>query len=50
MATLRTPPPLTQDGEPVKPEPEKSFLQKYWMYIAVVLLALGEPRSDFPYL
>lgn len=38
---LRQPPPLTPQGTIVQPEPEKSFIQKYWIYIAVVLVALG---------
>jgi hypothetical protein len=29
---------LTTTGDPVVQEPEKSFLQKYWLYI---VLALG---------
>jgi hypothetical protein len=37
---LRAPPPLTPQGEPVKPEAEKPFLQKYWMYILAVVIAL----------
>jgi len=37
---LRTPPPLTPEGEVVQPVPERSFLQKYWMYLAAVLVAL----------
>ncbi|KAH9977941.1 hypothetical protein BGW80DRAFT_1456079 [Lactifluus volemus] len=35
---LRAPPPVTATGDPVPVEPEKTFLQKYWLYI---LLALG---------
>ena len=35
---LHAPPPLTPQGEVVQPIPEKSFLQKYWMYIAALLL------------
>ena len=37
---LREPPPLTPQGEVVKPQPEKSFLQKYWMYIGAFALIL----------
>ncbi|KAF5344074.1 hypothetical protein D9758_008825 [Tetrapyrgos nigripes] len=40
LPQLRTPPPLTPTGQPVQPVPEKSFLQKYWMYIAAVAVAL----------
>ncbi|KAL4076102.1 hypothetical protein V8B97DRAFT_1924246 [Scleroderma yunnanense] len=46
--SLRAPPPLTPDGAPIPPVPEKSFLQKYWMYIAVVLVTLlisGAPEE-----
>ena len=35
---LHAPPPLTPQGEVVQPVPEKSFLQKYWMYIVALLL------------
>jgi hypothetical protein len=42
---LRTPPPLTPQGEPVQPVPEQSFIQKYWIYILIALGALGESRS-----
>jgi hypothetical protein len=38
---LRVPPPLTATGDPIVPEPEKPFLQKYWHYIAIALIALG---------
>ncbi|EMD40687.1 hypothetical protein CERSUDRAFT_121375 [Gelatoporia subvermispora B] len=37
---LRVPPPLTPEGKPAVAPPEKSFLQKYWVYIVVALLAL----------
>ncbi|KAF8663499.1 hypothetical protein AX16_001067 [Volvariella volvacea WC 439] len=37
---LRTPPPLTPEGQPVQPVPEKTFLQKYWMYIVVFLVVV----------
>lgn len=40
LPQLNTPPPLTTEGKLVEPVPEKSFLQKYWVYIAVALLAL----------
>ncbi|KAI0081833.1 hypothetical protein K474DRAFT_1560101, partial [Panus rudis PR-1116 ss-1] len=35
LAHLRAPPPLTTEGKPVEAVPEQSFLQKYWMYIAI---------------
>ncbi|KAI0796619.1 hypothetical protein C8Q75DRAFT_202480 [Abortiporus biennis] len=41
LPQLRTPPPLTQEGKPVEPVPEKSFLQKYWIYIVVAIAALA---------
>ena len=41
---LKAPPQLSEEGEVVKPIPEKSFLQKYWMYITMALLALGACR------
>ncbi|KAI0003100.1 hypothetical protein BJV74DRAFT_572028 [Russula compacta] len=37
---LRVPLPLTSTGDPIVPEPEKSFLQKYWLYIVIALGAL----------
>ena len=39
---LRAPPPLTPEGQIVTPEPEKSFLQKYWIYILAVMVVLGQ--------
>jgi len=38
LPKLHAPPPLTPQGEVVQPVPEKSFLQKYWMYIVALLL------------
>ncbi|KIJ20282.1 hypothetical protein PAXINDRAFT_166380 [Paxillus involutus ATCC 200175] len=40
LPVLRTPPPLTPQGEPIAPAPEKSFVQKYWIYMAIVVGAL----------
>ncbi|KAI0347532.1 hypothetical protein BDW22DRAFT_1425551 [Trametopsis cervina] len=40
LPILKTPPPLSREGAPIAPPPEKSFLQKYWVYIAVGLAAL----------
>jgi len=40
LPQLNTPPPLTTEGKLVEPVPEKSFLQKYWVYIAIAGLAL----------
>ncbi|KAF8529055.1 hypothetical protein BU17DRAFT_36953 [Hysterangium stoloniferum] len=40
---FRAPPPLSATGEPIQVQPEKSFLQKYWMYIAIALLGLSKP-------
>ncbi|KAG9100317.1 hypothetical protein FRC06_004259 [Ceratobasidium sp. 370] len=37
---LRTPPPLAPDGQPIMPVAEKSFIQKYWMYIVPALIIL----------
>ncbi|KDR83612.1 hypothetical protein GALMADRAFT_56494, partial [Galerina marginata CBS 339.88] len=48
LPELRAPPPITPEGEIVKPVPEKTFIQKYWMYIgAVVLIVLvgGGPED-----
>ena len=38
---LRAPPQLTTEGKPVEPPQEKTFIQKYWIYMVVGLLALG---------
>ncbi|KAJ3491455.1 hypothetical protein NLI96_g695 [Meripilus lineatus] len=50
LPQLRTPPPLTQQGNPVEPVPEKTFLQKYWVYILLALAALvltpGPPDEE----
>ncbi|KAJ7765003.1 hypothetical protein DFH07DRAFT_770267 [Mycena maculata] len=40
LPDLRVPPPLTPEGAPVVPVPEKSLFQKYWMYGAAILIAL----------
>ncbi|KAH7930743.1 hypothetical protein BV22DRAFT_1054533 [Leucogyrophana mollusca] len=40
LPELRAPPPLTPEGEPIAPLPEKSFIQKYWIYIVIGLGAL----------
>lgn len=37
-AQLRVPPPLSVEGKPITPAPEKSFIQKYWIYIVPVLV------------
>jgi len=38
LPQLATPPPISPEGEPIVPVPEKTFLQKYWMYIVGFLL------------
>lgn len=38
---LKTPPPLTPEGQVVQPIPEKSWFQKYWFYIAIFFFALS---------
>ncbi|KAF8639974.1 hypothetical protein AX17_001221 [Amanita inopinata Kibby_2008] len=40
LPELHVPPALSAEGEPVEPVPEKTFLQKYWMYILALLIAL----------
>ncbi|QRV73151.1 transmembrane protein [Ceratobasidium sp. AG-Ba] len=37
---LKTPPPMTPEGQPIQPVAEKSFIQKYWMYIVPALIIL----------
>ena len=42
---LRVPPPVTAEGKPVEAAREKSFLEKYWIYIVVALLVMS---TSFP--
>jgi hypothetical protein len=39
---LKEPPQLSAQGEVVAPMPEKTFFEKYWIYLLGVLLALRE--------
>jgi tellurite resistance-related uncharacterized protein len=43
---LRAPPPLTAEGEAVQPPPQKSFIQKYWLYIVGFLLIMGKQKTS----
>ncbi|KAJ1309127.1 hypothetical protein OPQ81_004803 [Rhizoctonia solani] len=46
---FKVPPPMSADGQPIKPVPEKSFIQKYWMYIVpglIILLVLPAGPED----
>jgi len=45
---LRSPPPLTPEGQVVMPEPEKSFIQKYWFYMLAVMVVLGQSSHRPP--
>lgn len=40
LPELKAPPPLNPQGQVEPPVPEKTFLQKYWVYIVVGLIAL----------
>ncbi|KAH9943391.1 uncharacterized protein BXZ73DRAFT_74355 [Epithele typhae] len=40
LPVLRVPPPVTSEGKPVEAAKEKSFLEKYWMYVVIALLAM----------
>ncbi|KAL9939884.1 hypothetical protein V8E36_001701 [Tilletia maclaganii] len=42
---LRAPIPVKKDGTPEVPPPEKSFLQKYWMYLLPVLILMFIPAE-----
>ena len=46
---LKTPPPLSPEGQPIKPVVEKSFIQKYWMYIVPVLILLRKLSCTPPF-
>ena len=44
---LKQPLPTMQDGSIAQPPPEKSFIQKYWIYlIPVAILLLMPPAED----
>jgi len=46
---LRVPPPLTPEGQPVVPPPEKSLFQKYWIYgIPIILIFLMTAGDEEP--
>ncbi|TRM67660.1 hypothetical protein BD626DRAFT_534024 [Schizophyllum amplum] len=50
LPDLRTPPQISAEGAPVPPPVEKSFIQKYWMYMVaalIAILAMGGPE-DMP--
>ncbi|KAK0551600.1 hypothetical protein OC845_002117 [Tilletia horrida] len=42
---LRAPIPVKEDGTPEVPPPEKSFLQKYWMYLLPILIIMFIPAE-----
>ncbi|KAJ7638966.1 hypothetical protein FB45DRAFT_904385 [Roridomyces roridus] len=50
LPELRAPPQLTPEGAPVVPVPEKTFIQKYWLYGMAIVLALlmsgGAPEEE----
>ncbi|KAL5527414.1 hypothetical protein ACEPAG_6205 [Sanghuangporus baumii] len=50
LPELRTPPPLSPKGQVLQPEPEKTFVQKYWIYmaagLALLLVAGGSPPEE----
>ncbi|KAF8341307.1 uncharacterized protein EI90DRAFT_3033476 [Cantharellus anzutake] len=45
---LRPLPAISPDGRPVQPPPEKSFLQKYWIYILPLFIILLITPEDEP--
>jgi len=45
---LRLPPALTAEGEAVQPPPQKSFIQKYWLYIVGFLLVMVVASPEDP--
>jgi len=49
LPELRMPPPLSPEGQPVQPPQEKSFVQKYWVYMVIGLVGLllaGGPAEE----
>ncbi|TBU49587.1 hypothetical protein BD309DRAFT_976921 [Dichomitus squalens] len=40
LPALRVPPPVTAEGKPVEAVREKSFIEKYWMYMVIALIAM----------
>jgi len=47
LPILKAPPLMTPDGKPVVPPPEKSLIQKYWIYaVPVLMLLLLAPEED----
>lgn len=38
--------PVSATGEPIKPPPEKSFIQKYWIYLLIALVGICELYLD----
>ncbi|THH12541.1 hypothetical protein EW146_g7594 [Bondarzewia mesenterica] len=50
LPELRAPPQLSPQGEAIKPVQEKSFLEKYWLYIVIALgammLAPSSPEEE----
>jgi len=50
LPELRSPPPLTPEGQVVTPEPEKSFIQKYWIYalafVVIIAMAPAPPEEE----
>lgn len=46
--SLAAPRVVDTTGQTVVPEPEKTFMQKYWMYIVAGMLFLATQMSDEP--
>ena len=50
---LRVPPPVSAEGNPIEQPREKSFIEKYWMYMEIAVIAMCEciapplPRMPF---
>ncbi|KAI1786498.1 hypothetical protein LXA43DRAFT_1099122 [Ganoderma leucocontextum] len=41
LPALRVPPPVSAEGKPIEEPREKSFIEKYWMYMVIALIAMS---------
>ncbi|PIL37202.1 hypothetical protein GSI_00895 [Ganoderma sinense ZZ0214-1] len=41
LPALRVPPPVSAEGKPIEQPREKSFIEKYWMYMVIAVIAMS---------